>query len=82
MNAARRSREAEKAAAAIIHWVGTTREIEARANAGRRHVIASRAHADESNRPKALAHLRLAEREFLEIERLNAGAPADEGRLQ
>jgi hypothetical protein len=82
MNAARRSREAEKAAAAITHWVGTTREIEARANAGRRHVIASRAHNDEGNRPKALAHLRLAEREFLEIEALNAGTPVAEGSLQ
>ncbi len=82
MNAARRSREAVKAAAAIAWWVGTSREIEARANAGRRHVVASRAHADEGDRAKAQAHLRLAERLFLEIERLRASAPAANGGTQ
>ena len=67
MNAARRTREAVKASAAITWWVGTSREIEARANAGRRHVVASRAHAEEGSRAKAQAHLRLAEDLFLEI---------------
>ncbi len=76
MNAARRTREAVKASAAITWWVGTSREIEARANAGRRHVVASRAHAEEGSRAKAQAHLRLAEDLFLEIEELRASAEA------
>jgi hypothetical protein len=74
MNAARRSREAVKASAAIAWWVGTSREIEARAAAGRRHVVASRAHAAEGNRAKAQAHLSLAERLFQEIEDLRTAA--------
>jgi hypothetical protein len=82
MNAARRSREAVKASAAIAWWVGTSREVEARANAGRRHVVASRAHAEEGNRPKAEAHLRLAERLFQEIEQLRGTAAAPNGDAQ
>jgi hypothetical protein len=82
MNAARWSREAEKASAAIRWWVGTSREIEARANAGRRHVIASRAHAAEGNRAKSQAHLRIAERLMNEIERLRAEAVGQTGALQ
>ena len=82
MNAARRSREAVKAAAAIAWWVGTSREVEARANAGRRHVVASRAHAEEGNRAKAQAHLHLAERLFLEIEQRRAGAAPTNGSVQ
>jgi hypothetical protein len=82
MNAARRSREAVKASAAIAWWVGTSREIEARANAGRRHVVASRAHAEEGHRANAEAHLRLAEHLFVEIEDLRAGAAAARGNNQ
>ncbi|MGO8992182.1 MAG: hypothetical protein ACLQVI_02560 [Polyangiaceae bacterium] len=65
-----------KASAAIAWWVGTTREVEARAVAGKRHVVASRAHAEEGSRAKAEAHLRFAEELFLQIEELRASAAA------
>jgi hypothetical protein len=72
VNAARRAREAVSASAAIAYWVGTVREIEALTAAAKRHLVASKAFAAESNMPKAYAHLDLAERLMTEVERLQA----------
>lgn len=82
MNAARRSREAVKASNAIAYWVGTSREIEARAAAGRKHIQASMAHWDAGNAAQSRAHLRTAEALKDDIERLTAKLIADRGARQ
>ena len=82
MNAARRSREAVKASNAIAYCIGTSREIEARAQAGRKHIQASRAHWDEGNAPQSRAHLRTAEALKEDIERLLAKVLEARGALE
>ena len=72
MKAAQRAREAVKASASIAWWVGTVRELEARTNAAKRHLVASRAFSNEGNTAKAQAHLQLCNRLLAEIETLQA----------
>jgi hypothetical protein len=77
MDATRRAREAVKASAAIAWWVGTVREVQARHNAAKRHLVASRAFSNEGNTAKAQAHLELCNRLIAEIETLQAQHPTE-----